>query len=57
MRRKRDFIDAIEQVVQAAEMCQQRRCRFRTDAGHARNVVHRIATQREKIGDLFGTYA
>ena len=46
------FVDAREQVIEAAEMGQQDRRSLGADAGHAGDVVDRIAGEGEVVGHL-----
>src|SRR3546814_1078591 len=43
-----DFVDAVEQDVEAAEVAEQGGGGFCTDTGHAGDVVHGIAAQSER---------
>ncbi len=52
-----DFVDAFEQDIQAAEVGEQGRGGLGADAGHAGDVVHRVAAQREIVGDLVRMHA
>ena len=49
--------DTFEQGVERLEMAEQGRGRLRADAGHAGDIVDRIAGQAEVVGDLVGVHA
>lgn len=54
---KWEFVHALQQGIQAAEMRQQYCGGLGADAGHTRNVVDGIAAQRQIIGDLVRMHA
>ena len=54
---ERHLVHARQQCVQRFEMRQQHRRRLAANAGDAGNVVDRVATQRQVIGDLVRMHA
>ena len=52
--RPRDLVDVGQQVLQVAELLEQLGGGLQADAGHARDVVRRVAGQGQQIDDLLG---
>ena len=52
-----DFVDAVEQGVEAAEVAEQGGGGLGADAGYAGDVVHAVAAQGQVVGDLVRVHA
>src|SRR6185312_4106646 len=52
-----DFVHPFEQRFEVAEMAEQGGGGLGADAGHAGDVVHRVAAQGEVVGDLVRVHA